>query len=511
MWPEALRIAKEYVPEMLAQVQNEYDDFQLKSGAMGAHITSYMAQAKEWERQKEYRRAVECYLKMDELDTSSSADGQLMVQAYVKAGELIVKFLMDEPTAPEELVQVATRLTDLREFMAAGELFLLANLPEPAIEALISANEWTKAKRVASELSPDMEKHVDDRYREFLKNQGRVGELIDVDVVSAIDILAERGQWDSALNTAKQQNHRPLLDRYLIQYVTELFKTNQYVDAARLFIKYGASSNPQNFNIYKRIIDQLINSSSCSYEVVALLRDVVLDLNERINSSSQTDIDSRIIQRYQYALHFYALIKAMEELSGQDVERLKLQLNVSLARYVDLLQPDKVFYEAGTACKNYGEEYENLAFVFLNHYLDIVDAVLENDPSIVDNSVFDGTDIPSNYSIPKQMFLGLEEHEEVKEWVLAISVGHNVNKELKLDSRRCYEASTFDADGNTYPVCVVSGYPVTSSDRHAVGQDKVANSWAWSSFTNLAKTQSSDELFDVQQFLLRWTGASSIY
>lgn len=51
-----------------------------------------------------------------------------------------------------------------------------------------------------------METHVDDCYREFLKTQGRVGELINIDVVSAIDLMAQRGQWEQALNTSKQQN-----------------------------------------------------------------------------------------------------------------------------------------------------------------------------------------------------------------------------------------------------------------------------------------------------------------
>lgn len=46
---------------------------------MGAQ--SFMAQAKEWEHQKEYRRAVEAYMKVDE---SSTSDTQLIVQAYSK-------------------------------------------------------------------------------------------------------------------------------------------------------------------------------------------------------------------------------------------------------------------------------------------------------------------------------------------------------------------------------------------------------------------------------------------
>ncbi|KAI1724366.1 intraflagellar transport protein osm-1 [Ditylenchus destructor] len=505
MWTEALRIAREYVPDMLAQVQNEFDDYQLKSGAMGAQ--SFMAQAKEWEHQKEYRRAVEAYMKVDE---SSTSDTQLIVQAYSKAGELIVKFLMDE-MGLEVIDLIGTKLMILHQYMAAGELYLLANMPHQAIEALISAREWAKAKRVASELSPELEDHVDERYREFLKNQGRVGELIDVDVVSAIDILIENGQWEKALMTAKQQNHRSLLDRYLITYVTELFKTGEYVESAKLLIRFGVSSNPENFNIYKKIIDNLINKRDCSYDTIALLRDMVHNVNESVQTAD--GVDTRIIEvfnRYEYALHFYALSKALESIQGEEsVDRLRLCINIALVRYVDLFQPDKVFLEAGTACKNFGEEYMNLAFVFLNHYLDIADSIVENDPNIVDNSVFQDTDIPQQYSIPDKMYLSSEEHEEVKEWVLAISVGHDVNKELKVDERGCYEASTVDLDGNTYETCVFSGYPVITEQHQAIGLGKVANSWAWSVFSSISKTQSSDELFDVQQFVNKWTGAQS--
>jgi hypothetical protein len=45
----------------------------------------------------------------------------------------------------------------------------------------------------------------------------------------------------------------------------------------------------------------------------------------------------------------------------------------------------------------------------------------------------------------------------VKEWVLAISVGHTVDKQLRLDDRDSYEASQVDSLGNTYPICAISG------------------------------------------------------
>lgn len=55
------------------------------------------------------------------------------------------------------------------------------------------------------EFVPDLVDFVDEKYKESLKQQGRLGELMDVDVVSAIDALLERGQWEKALETARQQ------------------------------------------------------------------------------------------------------------------------------------------------------------------------------------------------------------------------------------------------------------------------------------------------------------------
>lgn len=48
-----------------------------------------------------------------------------------------------------------------------------------------------------------------------------------------------------------------------------------------------------------------------------------------------------------------------------------------------------------------------MAFAFLNQYLDIVDSIEENDPSLVDNSLFEGTDVPTQYALPQQMFLSV--------------------------------------------------------------------------------------------------------
>lgn len=71
-----------------------------------------------------------------------------------------------------------------------------------------NSNTWcTKFLiQVATELVPDLAEFVDERYKEFLKSEDKLGELLDVDAVSAIDTLVERGQWEKALETARQLN-----------------------------------------------------------------------------------------------------------------------------------------------------------------------------------------------------------------------------------------------------------------------------------------------------------------
>jgi intraflagellar transport protein 172 len=101
------------------------------------------------------------------------------------------------------------------------------------------------------------------------------------------------------------------------------------------------------------------------------------------------------------------LSKALEMSGAPEAKHLVLKIKIALLRYLDLLQPDKLLYEAGVACREFGGEYENMAFAFLNQYLDIVDSIEENDPSLVDNSLFENTDVPTQYALPQQMFLNV--------------------------------------------------------------------------------------------------------
>merc|ERR1719502_2352315 len=106
------------------------------------------------------------------------------------------------------------------------------------------------------------------------------------------------------------------------------------------------------------------------------------------------------------------------------------RLAVAMLRYLREVPADKAFYEAGMACKAQADL--NMAFVFLNRYLDITEAVEEHEPSstTLDNSDFLNTQIPFDFPLPEKQFLGDSEREKVRDFVLELSMNAQVQQTL---------------------------------------------------------------------------------
>lgn len=67
------------------------------------------------------------------------------------------------------------------------------------------------------------EDYVDERYKDWLRRQGRAEQLADVDIIGALDLLAEQGQWVKCLETAKK-NGPQVLHKYVALHATQLIK-----------------------------------------------------------------------------------------------------------------------------------------------------------------------------------------------------------------------------------------------------------------------------------------------
>ncbi|KAK2889898.1 intraflagellar transport protein 172 homolog isoform X2 [Channa argus] len=502
MWSDAIRICKEYLPNKLSMLQEEYEKETSKKGVRG--VEGLLEQAREWEQSGEYSRAVECYLKVK--DDSNLA---LMEKCWMKAAELSIKFLGGE-RAVEVIQVVGPRLTHLRKYNAAAELYLNMDMIKEAIDVFIEGEEWNKAKRVAKELEPRYEAYVDQKYKEHLKNQGKVESLVDVDVMAALDMYAERGQWEKCLETASKQNIK-ILHKYVALYATHLIKEEEAPKALQLYLQHGAPPNPQNFNIYKRLFLDLINLSDTdgpeSYRMWADLRNFLLQLCGNLSKSAEANSPAHEdFEQLLLIAHYYATRSA-----ARGVEQLMsvaAKLTLSLLRHTELIPADKAFYEAGLACRAVG--WENMAFIFLNHFLDLCDAVDEGTLDTLDHSDFVDTDIPFEVPVPTKLCVTEAQREQIRDWVLMVSMDNRLEQVLPRDERNTYEASLVATNTGLRSLpCVLTGYPVLRNKIEFGSVGKAANKEDWNKFLMATKTTHSPECQDVLKFISQWCGGSA--
>uniref|UniRef100_A0A9J8AZH0 Intraflagellar transport 172 n=1 Tax=Cyprinus carpio carpio TaxID=630221 RepID=A0A9J8AZH0_CYPCA len=516
-WSNAQRVAEAHDPESVADIlvsqakfcfdQKEFqkaEAFLLRAQRPELAIKYYkdagmwtdnsftirmVEQAQEWEQTGEYARAIDCYLKVKD---SSNMD--LLMKCWMKAAELAIKFLSHDKAVDISQV-VGPRLIQLRKYNEAAELYLNLDLIKNAIDAFIEGEEWNKAKRVAKELDPRLEEYVDKRYKEHLKNQGKVDSLVGVDVVAALDMYAERGQWEKCIDTASKQVHVYIMNQTLLFY-------KRLLD----FIRNIFPSFLQNFNIYKRMFLELVSlrdwDCAEAYRMWANLRDVLLLLCENLTKSSEANSPAHEeFEQMLLVAHYYSTrsaAKGIDQLSS-----VAAKLSISLLRHTELIPADKAFYEAGLAAK--AVDWENMAFIFLNRFLDLADGIDEGTLDALDHTDFQDTDIPFEVPVPSK--LHVEKREEIREWVLTVSMDQRVEQVLPKDERGTYEASLVAlSTGIRSLPCVITGYPVLHNKIEFKRPGMAANKDDWNKFLMATKTTHSPECQDVLKFITQWCG-----
>ncbi|CAH8637155.1 unnamed protein product [Heterobilharzia americana] len=570
MWEDALRVAETYLPNRVQELKEELREERMRaitggdSGRIGQKhsgpgskqsthhrqssssamddISSrsanpYFIQARDFESRSEYLRAIECYLKLvpsknsaDTLDESSCLPPDICEHAWLHAANLAVKFLPAESSVKvAELV--ASRLVSIQRHILAGDLLLSVDKIQKAIDAFIAGENWSKAKCVARELEPRLEAYVEAKYKEALRSTGQAETLAGVDVISALEMYAEQGRWEKCLSAAEQllrdahlssgggdnintlKEHQRL-HKYVAAYAASLIKDSRVYDAMLLYKKYGTPAYKQNFNIYKRIFQDITSQRGLygadAYSTWSTLRDILFDLNQNLKQV-KTDIQPEIIkifERMLLVIHYYAMRSALLS-SQQDVKEIVTQISVSLLRHSDILPADKVFYEAGVDCREIG--WDNMAFVFLNRYLDLVEAIEDPESSsdTLDSTDFQGTDIPMEVPIPEQAYTTNEEHEAIREWILAVSMDQKLDQSLPKDERGVYVAAlNSSSTGLSALPCVITGYPVLRNGVTFEPSKRTAIKVNWSKFLYIAKVSRAMECVDVKEFIGRWCGAA---
>jgi len=151
MWTDAFRLAKEYAPHAMKTLQADYDARGVEK-MMKGNPSALISQAKEFERIGEYRRAVECYLRLDETQLDNKV---ALARCWGRAADLAVKFLKRNDELDRVVHQIAPRLLSCQMYGDAAMLYFHIGRPKEAIECYIAGDQWEDARRAAKDTSEE--------------------------------------------------------------------------------------------------------------------------------------------------------------------------------------------------------------------------------------------------------------------------------------------------------------------------------------------------------------------
>jgi intraflagellar transport protein 172 len=357
-------------------------------------------------------------------------------------------------------------------------------------------------------------------YERHLVQGEATDELVELGQTgAALDILAQRNDWTRLWETAVRENIAPqLMARYvgirtegILKEVKQLNSTTTATSssdsvtaqsllhtAVSTMAQYGLPSVKEHIALYEGLVKAVLGvnqetdkrtataaaaaqpqpkassktadntaTSATDVSTVTLLRQALFDLLQKTREATGGKRSGRLdaLAHLFMAVHYTALLHECTaqaaRTNNSDCQQLAVKMAVTLLRYCDVIPADKCFYAAGQLCRQCGED--SLAFVLLNRYVDITEAIDEGDASLIDNSDFaDATNVPviDNAILPSTHYISNEsKREEVRDWVLGVCVDAKIEQQLptEADARGTVYEGLFASD---LPCCVVTGYPV---------------------------------------------------
>merc|ERR1719428_1133753 len=473
MGNDAIRVCKKHCPHMLGDIVDSHGggNGSAAGGGVSQTLDEILDAAKIYEETSNFSRAIDTYLSVNDSQTS---DGDRLEEVWENAVRLAMKHSQERYN--EVVMIVAKRLQQIQRFEAAAELYESIEKARDAVNCYIQGEVWDKAQVLAQQQVPDMLRAVEERYKSHLLSQGDGDELIrrTGDIGSALDMYARNGDWDKCLQLAEKQGPK-MLPHYLVQHCKILATQSEVLEACRQLVRYGPPKESQNFQLYKVLASELLSSEE--QDAPKMLREMLLRLLS--NGLGPAPKPRMLMEdRGPAAMEFHraALVAHYQSLRNMLKERqggmeLCWKISVALCRYCTEFPVDRAFYEAGIDCMNAGNI--NMAFFFLNRYLDIADAIEDPEGAAIDGSDFLETDIPSPYDLdlPEVHFSSEAQVEDIRDWVLGWSMDANVQQ--KMDTRQC-DSCKADIYAGTlvcpkcnckHEPCVVTGYPVLKRSR----------------------------------------------
>lgn len=197
-WNEAIRFAKEYMPNKLQEVNSDYEHFLSTKGSAGKE--ELLSSAKMFELQKDYSQAIDMYLR---LSPASSSDIAFLEEQWSYAVKIAVQFVPDRVA---EVSRVSgAKFLEVKRPETAGAMFFAVELYKEAIDAYVSGGLWEQAKDVLKR-APKYTEYLEALHAKNNQRPGSSNVMSSGPVTEGnLKLYAERGEWEKCIELAAAQ------------------------------------------------------------------------------------------------------------------------------------------------------------------------------------------------------------------------------------------------------------------------------------------------------------------
>ncbi|CAG5025534.1 unnamed protein product [Parnassius apollo] len=312
----------------------------------------------------------------------------------------------------------------------------------------------------------------------------------------ALERLARAGHWQRCLaHAARAAPH------YALRYAAHLFKTHPRTEG----IDIESEDVPEALSLTLDALRQyLVSDSDATVQNsdAALARAVCSELLVRVSTVP------RALQALKDAAAVMLAagaddrsLQAITLLMGLHVPQIASKVARALPRYTDIIVADVAFFSAGSAIRAEGAGGAREAFALLNHCLDLAEAADDDAAHTLDYTDFECTDWPHNPLLLESACVRGPPLDELREWVLSVSMDQAVEQSLPLDKRGMYAASVSGDE----PCCIITGHPL-GSRLVTFSNGRCANREWWSRLSQAAKLRVGGAAAALQEHIARWCG-----
>ncbi|DBA03525.1 TPA: hypothetical protein N0F65_011426 [Lagenidium giganteum] len=504
MWQDAVRIAKRHLPHKLMEVNMAHQRAIFSGGPKKKE--ELMEACEMWVASQQYIQAIDAYLAIS-LDHLDDVEG--LEELWAQAVELCAKY--DRVRYKSIVEEVASRLLGMSRFESAAHYFKSIDKMNEALDCYLRVNNWAAAQKLCEQHAPELLPRLEraqqasafgsaqaeakvssfggsasagytpssqDAKAEKKEAKGAKPVAVGGDDEkagaggSALDAWMQRGEWDKVLTSAAKHGAKTL-SKYLVMRCARLCEHDEMDTAIKVIAEYGIPLDGPALEMTEMIVRKSLGCNQALentethapaiVELVKCLRKLVKELRAA-KDLPQADVhkfEQFLLVSHYFALHHQAKTAGLDDLAAK--------ISLSLLRFIGLLPADKMFYLAGAAARQ--KKWLSPAFVCFNRYLDLCEAIEDGDASGLDNTDFLGTDIPSptEFACPEAQYVPDESaREEIRDWVLTISMDQQVQE--KLPEKPCgqckasiYEATLQCPECKTKSeACIISGFPVAA-------------------------------------------------